>query len=111
MSTIQIISKTLYEGFRPYVRKGKLERYDAEFNSKKLYTSKFILDFFPRYVNEKVWMKKPKERRDTYLFNYFFIEVPTIGLKYTKLLKGYDHDTKLKMPKGVKKIGGKQESV
>ncbi|MFX0555814.1 hypothetical protein ACOCEA_03405 [Maribacter sp. CXY002] len=105
MSTIQGIARTLYQGFRPYISKAKLEKYDEEFNSKKMYTSKFVLNFFPKYVNEKVWMKKPKERRDTYLFNYFFIEVPVIGLKHSKLLSGYMHDRELRIPKGVKKVG------
>jgi hypothetical protein len=104
METVQTISKTLYLGFRTYVPKGKLEKHDKEFMSKKLYTSKFILDFFPKYVNEKTWMKKPKQRKDTYLFNYFFIEVPSIGLKNSKLLASYNCDTKIRLPKGVKKI-------
>lgn len=93
---ISEIAIILYNGFRPYVHHSKKEDYDNSFLSRKKYDSKFIKEFFPQYVNEKVWVSKPKEKRDTYLFNYFFVEVPTMGLVYTNLLKRYINDRHLK---------------
>lgn len=92
MARQQDIALILYRGFRPYVSKAKLEYYDNEFLSKKRYSSKFIMEVFPKYVNYDLWISKPKEKRDTYLFNYYFVEVPVCGLVYTPLLRRYIND-------------------
>lgn len=92
MYTIADIAKILFHGFRPYVHHTKRLEYDTVFSERKTFTKKFVLEFFPKYVNQNVWMSKPKEKRDSYLFNYYFIEIPTVGIKYTPLLKRYVTD-------------------
>lgn len=96
MAELKDIEFILFHGFRPYVTKAKLEKYDTEFSMIKRFTTKSLLAFYPKYINEKVWMKKPKERRDTYLFNYYFIEAPVLGFKKSKLLNQYIHDKHIK---------------
>ena len=85
MPTQRNIALILYHGFRLYVHHTKRLEYDTIFSSKKSYDKKFLLEFFPKYVNHQVWMSKPKEKRDTYLFNYYFVEVPTVGFIFTPL--------------------------
>lgn len=88
MATIHDIGFILYNGFRPYVPKSKLQKYDDEFASKKRYSSKFLLMVFPKYINEKTWMKKPKEKRDTYLFNYYYMKFQSMVLSILHCWEG-----------------------
>jgi hypothetical protein len=84
------IAITLYEGLRCYVPKSKKEEYDQVFASRKTFNSKFITEFFPKYVNFKYWIKKPKNEEDILLLNYFVIEVPVLGVTWSHLLTTYN---------------------
>ncbi len=99
MPTQQDIALILFNGFRPYVPLSKLEYYDDEFTKRRRYAPKFISEVFPKYINFDYWNSRPKEKRDTYLFNYYLIEVPNLGLKYTPLLKRYVTNTHIRLPK------------
>lgn len=99
MPTQQDIVLILMRGFRHYVKDAILKKYDDEFAKRKRYTSKFILKVFPKYIDYDYWISRPKEKRDTYLFNYYFVEVPTTGLIYTPLLKRYVNNTHPRLPK------------
>ncbi|MEG3657307.1 hypothetical protein V5097_07830 [Arenibacter palladensis] len=86
MAKIEPVARRLYEGLRPYVPKSKVHEYDNEFASRKMFTSKFVKEFFPKYVNFNYWIKKPKKEEDIRLLNYFIVEVPVLGVTWTKLL-------------------------
>ncbi len=102
MASIQFISLTLYNGFRKYIPKSKIEQYDEFLNIQK-HTSKRTIKFFNVFVNEKRWIKKPKDELDILLFNYFFVEVPTLGLKSTPLFRRYLHGN-TKPPISIRKL-------
>ena len=74
-----ISSQVLYK----YVPNRNKKKFSEEFAGKKIYTSKFLLAVFPKYIDFEKWVKKLKEKTDIILLNYWFIEVPHIGLKKT----------------------------
>ncbi len=104
MARLEDIALILYEGFMPYVAKNKREEYADLFVSRKRYTSKFLLEFFPKFVNETKGLRKPKETRDIYLFNYYFIEVPVMGFKKSQIFYRYYYDRHLRTKKGIRKL-------
>ena len=87
MAKIEPIAHILYEGLRIYVPKSKITEYDKEFSSRKVFTSKFVKEFFPKYINFNYWIKKPKQIEDIRLLNYFIVEVPVLGVTWTNLLR------------------------
>tara|TARA_R110000822_G_scaffold301477_1_gene425311 strand:+ start:2772 stop:3086 length:315 start_codon:yes stop_codon:yes gene_type:complete len=87
MAKIEPIARKLYEGLMIYVPKSKITEYDKEFSSRKVFTSKFVKEFFPKYINFNYWIKKPKREEDIRLLNYFIVEVPVLGVKWTNSLR------------------------
>ncbi|WP_370477339.1 hypothetical protein [Tamlana flava] len=82
-------SAFLFEGFRPYVPKKKLQDYDNEFLSRKVYTIKFITELIKKYVNLKYYHKRPKDPKDGYLFNFFLLDFSIRNSKTVKALKDF----------------------
>jgi hypothetical protein len=88
--TLQNIIETLYVGLMPYVANRNKRKYKDEYTSRKTHTTKFALQFFPKYINFDKWVKEPKQPYDILLINYWLIEVPTNGFKNSTLIKDYD---------------------
>ncbi len=86
---IKSIIQTLFIGLKKYVPKGKLTEYENEFWSRKTYNNKFAVKFFPKYIAFEKWAKKPKNKIDILLLNYWIYDVQEVGLKNTRLLKTY----------------------
>lgn len=89
MEKIQHIIKVLYDGLYHYVPNRKKKDFREEFRSRKSFTTKFALDFFPRYIDFEKWSKNPKKPYDIILINYWMFEVPDIGLKSSELFFSY----------------------
>lgn len=89
MATKERIAFELQKAFRPYVSKKNLPQYEKEFSSRKMYTSKFIEKFFPKYIDFKKYWKEPKETHHSLLFNYFLIEIPEVGVESTAIFWRY----------------------
>lgn len=87
---LQDIIQTLYIGFMPYVANRNIRKYKEEFTNRKTYTRKFALEFFNKYINFDKWVKEPKKPYDILLINYWIIEVPVNGIKYSSLIKDYE---------------------
>ncbi len=95
MATIESITYTLFDGLSDYVPNRKKKEYTDEFNSRKTFNTKFALNFFPKYIDFEKWSKNPKNPYDILLINYWMIEVPLIGLKYSNLLGSYDRGNRI----------------
>ncbi|WP_418636855.1 hypothetical protein [Winogradskyella sp.] len=95
MAKVEYIINVLYEGLYDYVPNRKKKEYRNEFNSRKSYTSKFALDFFPRFIDFEKWSKNPKDQYDIILINYWMIEVPISGLKSSQLFASYNRGNKI----------------
>lgn len=95
MATIESITHTLYVGLYDYVANRNKKAYREEFNSRKTFSTKFALEFFPKYIDFEKWSKKPKDPYDMLLINYWMIEVPVIGLKYSNLLGSYSRGNRI----------------
>jgi len=91
LATKQSIIEILYLGFMDYVPKKRLVEYQNEFTSRKTHNTKFALEYFPKYINFKKAIKKPLKAYDTLLLNYWIIEVPVNGLKWSKLISNYEY--------------------
>lgn len=89
MATIESITFTLYDGLYHYVANRNKKAYREEFNKRKTYNTKFALEFFPKYIDFEKWSKNPKDPYDIVLINYWMIEVPVVGLRYTNLFGSY----------------------
>ncbi|UMB59221.1 hypothetical protein MHL31_09020 [Lutibacter sp. A80] len=89
MATIESITITLYNGLYPYVANRNKKAYREEFEKRKTFNTKFALEFFPKYIDFEKWSKNPKDPYDMLLINYWMIEVPIVGLKYTNLYGSY----------------------
>jgi len=87
---MQHVIETLYNGLMPYVANRNKKKYKEEFESRKLYTKKFAMQFFPKYINFEKWVKQPKKPYDILLINYWLIEVPVNGIKYSSLISDYN---------------------
>ncbi|MEW4923927.1 hypothetical protein [Algibacter sp. 2305UL17-15] len=90
MSTIKRVCEVSYFGLMNYVLKKNLIDYQNEFSKRKGFTTKFALKFFPKYINFQKAIKKPVEQYDVLLLNYWIIEVPNNGLKWSKLISDYE---------------------
>lgn len=95
MAKVKYIITVLYEGLYDYVPNRKKKDYRNEFNNRNRYTSKFALDFFPRFIDFEKWSKNPKHEYDIILINYWLIEVPNIGLKSSQLFTSYIRGNKI----------------
>jgi len=95
MAIIESIVFTLFDGLYDYVPNRKKKEYTDEFNSRKTLNTKFALSFFPKYIDFEKWSKNPKDPYDTLLINYWMIEVPVIGLKYSNLLGSYSRGNRI----------------
>ena len=84
MPTIEKIAFILYDGLYDYVPRSKQKNYHTEFCKQRRFNSKFVLEFFPKYINFERWAKKPKHEYDALLFNYWLTEVCTYGLNGLK---------------------------
>ena len=109
MAKVEYIINVLYEGLYDYVPNSKKKEYRSEFNSRKSYTSKFALDFFPRFIDFEKWSKNPKDQYDIILINYWMIEVPIIGLKSSQLFASYNRGNKIINWRLKKKNGAKMK--
>jgi hypothetical protein len=87
----QTIINILYFGLMDYVPKKKLVEYQNEYSSRKTHNTKFALAFFPKYINFDKAIKKPFSQYDTLLLNYWIIEVPNNGLKWSRLISDYEY--------------------
>lgn len=79
----------LYDGFRPYVPKGKLAEFDKEFQGRKRYTVKFMTELITQNVDLEYYYKNPKDPNDGYLFNFFLFEFSERNSELTKALKEF----------------------
>ncbi|MDP3946512.1 MAG: hypothetical protein Q8Q51_11520 [Lutibacter sp.] len=95
MATIESITYTLFDGLSDYVPNRKKKEYSDEFYSRKTFNTKFALKFFPKYIDFEKWSKNPKDPYDILLINYWMIEVPVIGLKYSNLLGSYTRGNRI----------------
>ena len=95
MATIESISYTLFDGLYPYVANRNKKAYRVEFEKRKTFNTKFALEFFPKYIDFEKWSKNPKDPYDILLINYWMIEVPVIGLKYSNLLGSYTRGNRI----------------
>ena len=95
MATIESITHTLFVGLYDYVANRNKKSYREEFAKRKTYNTKFALEFFPKYVDFEKWSKNPKDPYDILLINYWMIEVPVVGLKYTNLFGSYSRGNRL----------------
>ena len=91
MASKQSINEILYFGLIDYVPKKKLIDYKNEFSSRKTHNTKFALSFFPKYIDFDKAIKKPKQHYDTLLLNYWIVEVPINGLKWSRLISDYEY--------------------
>lgn len=89
------IIEYLYYGFRPYVQNGNLESYDLDYNKNVKNSLFFIKAFFPKYINIAYYHKFPIKPEDTYLFNYFVIDLDIYGLKQTDTFRGFKRTMRL----------------
>lgn len=109
MATVILIAYTLHKGFMNYVPKNKIKNYEKEFAIRNRFDSRFVMKFFPRYVDFDKWANKPKEPYDKYLFDYWLRDIPVQGVIFTSNLLVYrdelEKDYKLKKdkPKKTKK--------
>lgn len=86
MATKTTIVNILYFGLMDYVPKDKLIDYQNKFTSRKTYSTKFALSFFPKYIDFEKAIKNPVHPYDALLLNYWIVEVPIIGLRGSKIL-------------------------
>jgi hypothetical protein len=83
------LSIELYKAFRPYVKKKWVSDYDISFLKRKVKDEKLILSLLRKYIDLEDCSKKPKREHDILIINYALVELPHVGLKYTKLFKDY----------------------
>ncbi|WP_327018837.1 hypothetical protein [Croceibacter atlanticus] len=79
----------LYKVFRPYVKRKMLSDYDNSFLKRKVKDEKLISSLLKKYIDLESCSKNPKKEHDILIINYALVELPHIGLKYTKLFKDY----------------------
>ncbi|WKK66521.1 hypothetical protein [Lutimonas zeaxanthinifaciens] len=84
MPTVKKIAIVLFNGLYDYVPKDKLEEYNNEFFQRQRFDARFVMKFFPRYIDFEKWVKNPKQEYDVLLFNYWLTEVCTYGLNGLK---------------------------
>ena len=91
----------LYKAFRPYVEEKMLSSYDNSFLGKKIIDEKFICDLLRKYIDLNNCSRNLKKNHDILIINYALIELPSVGLQYTKLFKDYLKKEKVSLRKGV----------
>ncbi|MAL58554.1 MAG: hypothetical protein CMC14_00750 [Flavobacteriaceae bacterium] len=91
----------LYKAFRPYVKKKQLSDYDNSFLKRKVKDEKLILSLLKKYIDLESCSKKPKNEHDILIINFALVELPLVGLKYTKLFKDYLKKEKRHLKKNV----------
>lgn len=109
MATVIQIAYILHKGFMKYVPKNRIKGYENGFANRKRFDTKFIVNFFPKYVDFTKWVNKPKEPYDLYLFDYWLYDIPVEGVVGTSNLWTYrnqlkkDFKIKKDKPKKTKK--------
>jgi len=109
MATVIQIAYILHKGFIKYVPKSRIKGYEKGFATRKRFDTKFIVNFFTKYVDFDKWVNKPKEPYDEYLFDYWLYDVPALGVVATDLLWKFrrelkkDFKNKKDKPKTIKK--------
>lgn len=64
-------SAFLYMGFRSFVSKEDLERYDNEYMVRKVHSYKFMIPFIYRYVDVNYHLNQLQCSKDSALFAFF----------------------------------------
>jgi len=94
MATVIHIAYILHKGFMNYVPKNKIKNYEKEFATRKRFDSRFVIKFFPKYVDFNKWVNKLKEPYDEYLFDYWLYDIPVQGVVGTSNLWTYRNQLK-----------------
>ncbi len=115
MATVIQIAYILHKGFIKYVPKSRIKGYEKGFATRKRFDTKFIVNFFPKYVDFDKWVNKLKESYDEYLFDYWLYDIPVQGVVGTSNLWTYRNqlkkDFKIKKNKPKKTKKPKQTSL